>query len=153
MLDLSTLDDLTADRDAKLQLASEYENKLSIIQKTKAFLNEASDTLTAKYLSKTKAAFDEYISKTSLESGEDFSMNTSFEIMKNEKGSLKECDAFSRGTRDLYALVARISLIESLYENEKPFIILDDPFAYFDDTKLAKAKSVLEALAKNKQII
>ena len=153
MLDISTLDDLIADRDAKLQLASEYESKLSIIQKTKAFLNEASDTLTAKYLSKTKAAFDEYISKTSLESGDDFSMNTSFEIMKNEKGSLKECDAFSRGTRDLYALVARISLIESLYENEKPFIILDDPFAYFDDTKLAKAKSVLEALAKNKQII
>ena len=153
MIDISTLDELIAERDSRLQLADEYTAKLAIIQKTKAFLSEASDSLTAKYLSKTKAAFDKYIEKTSLEVGEDFSMSTSFEIMKNEKGSLKECDAFSRGTRDLYALVARISLIESLYENEKPFIILDDPFAYLDDTKLAKAKDVLSALSKDKQII
>ncbi len=153
MLEISTLDELIAERDAKLQLANEYTAKLAVIQKTKAFLSDASDSLTAKYLSKTKAAFDKFIEKTSLEVGEDFSMNTSFEIMKNEKGALKECDAFSRGTRDLYALVARFSLIESLYENEKPFIILDDPFAYLDDTKLAKAKEVLSQLAKDKQII
>ena len=132
---------------------SEYERKLDIIQKTKAYLGEAKDILTSKYLSKTKSAFDKYVKLIGNESGDDFSMNTSFAVMKEEHGSLKESDAYSRGMRDLYALATRLALIDSLYENELPFIILDDPFAYFDDEKLACAVKALKAIAKEKQIL
>ena len=121
--------------------------------KTKSFLSEAKDNLTAKYLSKTKSAFDKYISYISGEESDGFSMNTSFEIMKNERGSLKDTEAYSRGTKDLYALATRFALIDSLYENETPFIILDDPFAYFDDVRLKNALAVIQKLAEEKQII
>ena len=43
----------------------------------------------------------------------------------------------SRGMRDLYNLAVRFALIDSLYENEEPFVILDDPFIAFDDAKQA----------------
>ena len=73
--------------------------------------------------------------------------------MKNERGTLRSTESYSRGTRELYALAARFALIDSLYENEEPFIILDDPFAYFDDKRLSSALAMIKKLAKDKQII
>lgn len=132
---------------------AEYEKRLTVIVKTKEFLTEAKDSLTSKYLSKTKSAFDEYVKLITGESGEDFNMDTSFTVMKREGRNLKPMAAYSRGSQDIYALATRFALIDSLYENELPFVILDDPFAYFDDAKLEDALSALKALAEKKQII
>lgn len=151
--DIERIDELTSQKEILLERISEYEYRLDIIQKTKTFLVNAKDSLTSKYLSKTKTAFDKYIALIGNEASSDFQMDTSFAVMKNEHGSLKPQEAYSKGTRDLYALVTRFALIESLYEGEHPFIILDDPFAYFDDSKLMKALSAIEALSKEKQII
>ncbi len=151
--ELECEDELTAERDELLTKELEYEKRLGIILKTQKYLGEAKDILTSKYLSKTKTAFDKYVNIISRESGEDFHMDTSFAVMKNERGTLRQTEAYSRGTRDLYALAARFALIDSLYENESPFVILDDPFAYFDDAKLSRATAVLSAIAKDRQII
>jgi len=151
--ELECEDELTAERDELLTKEREYEKRLGIILKTQKYLGEAKDNLTSKYLSKTKTAFDKYVNIISRESGEDFHMDTSFAVMKNERGTLRQTEAYSRGTRDLYALAARFALIDSLYENESPFVILDDPFAYFDDAKLSRATAALSAIAKDRQII
>ena len=150
---LGTKDELLAEAEELTERISDYEKKLLIIQKTKALLGEAKDNLTSKYLSKTKSAFDKYVKLIGNESGTDFSMNTSFAVMKEEHGALKESEAYSRGTRDLYALATRLALVDSLYDSESPFIILDDPFAYFDDEKLVGAFKALKAIAREKQII
>ena len=150
---IDRMDELCAQRDELSELAAEYENRVEILLDTKKYLEEAKDSLTSKYLSRTKGAFDKYIKLIGEESGEEFQMNTSFSIMKNERGSFKDAEAYSRGTRELYALAARLALIESLYENEPPFIILDDPFAYFDDKTLKSALAALGAIAREKQII
>ncbi len=151
--ELETKDELVAERDELRARAGEYESRLNVILKTMTFLEAAKDSLTSRYLSGTKAAFDKYVSLIGLESGEDFTMDTSFTVMKNEHGTLRQTEAYSRGTRELYALSARLALVDSLYEKERPFIILDDPFAYFDDAKLSRALSVIKAAAKEKQII
>jgi uncharacterized protein YhaN len=130
-----------------------YENKLSVIIKTKQYLTEAKDSLTAKYLSGTKSAFDTYVNMISSESGQEFNMDTSFSVMKNEGGSYKPVEAYSRGYKDLYALAARFAIIDSLYTKEYPFVILDDPFAYFDGEKLSNALSLIKSLSEKKQII
>ena len=151
--EIERIDELACEKERLYERATMLENKVDVILKAKSFLSEAKDNLTAKYLSKTKSAFDKYMSLIGGEDSEGFTMNTSFEIMKNEKGTLRDAVAYSRGTRDLYALVARFALVDSLYEDEEPFIILDDPFAYFDDLRLKNALSVIEKLAKEKQII
>ena len=58
-----------------------------------------------------------------------------------------------RGTRDFIALAARLAIVDALYEGEMPFIILDDPFAFFDDEKLKSGIAVLSQIAKERQII
>jgi len=151
--ELEAKEELVSERDELISLADKYEKSLNIVLKTKSYLEEAKDNLTSRYLSGTKAAFDKYVSLIGLESGEDFTMDTSFTVMKNERGTLRQTEAYSRGTRELYALSARLALVDSLYEKEMPFIILDDPFAYFDDDKLTRALSAIKAAAKEKQII
>ena len=125
---------------------------LEIIKKTSALLKEACDNITSKYLGKTKSGFEEYTRAIAGINGE-YSLSTEFEVAKNDKGAPRAAESYSRGVRDAYALAMRFSLIDALYENESPFIILDDPFIALDDTKIERAKQMLKAIAKNKQIL
>ena len=151
--ELSERDILTAERDELRLREAKCLSDLETLMKTKEFLLKAKDLLTSKYLSKTKSAFDSYMNMFSQEAEDGFKMDTSFSVYKNEAGTLRPAEAYSLGTRELYALAARLSLVDSLYESEKPFIILDDPFAHFDDKKTKAALSLLKAISKNKQII
>ncbi len=151
--ELDRIDSLYAERDEYTEKLEKYLRLFEINQKTQRFLNEAKDSLTARYLSKTKAAFDKYMTAIADEDGDTFEMDTSFGVSKNEKGTLRGTAAYSRGTRDAQFLATRLALIDSLYENEKPFIILDDPFAYLDNAKLSRALRALTKLGKEKQII
>ena len=151
--ELEAASEYEAEIDELTEKKNLYENKLSVIVKTKEYLTEAKDSLTSKYLSGTKRAFDSYVNLISAEEGESFSMDTSFEIMKNESGSYKPMAAYSRGYQDLYAIAARLAIIDSLYDKELPFIILDDPFAYFDKEKLSKALSLIKTISLSKQIV
>ena len=150
---VSKIDELTAEKEALIEKRDNYQRELDTLLLTREMLILAKDSLTAKYLSKTKSAFDKYIALTSEFSTGDFVMDTSFSIMKNERGSFRAAEAYSRGERDLFSLAARLALVDSLYENEAPFIVLDDPFAYFDDERLSAALDVIKEVAKQRQII
>ena len=45
------------------------------------------------------------------------------------------------------------SLVDNIFQSEKPFIIFDDLFALLDEDNLTVAKTLLHNLAKEKQII
>lgn len=150
---LERLDELYAEKAILADREAEYVGALDIIQKTKKYLEEAKELLTSRYLAKTKGAFDSYVELIAKETGEDFTMDTSFVIKKNDKGQLRSVENYSRGTRELYALAERLALVDSLYENERPFLILDDPFAYFDDTRLATVRELIKKLSARWQII
>ena len=80
-------------------------------------------------------------------------MDSRFGVSKLERGVTHPSEAYSRGQRDMYRLAARLSLVDSLYENESPFIILDDPFISFDDERVNDALKLLAAIARDKQIL
>ena len=134
------------------ELYQKHVESLEIIKKTSFFLKEACDNITAKYLGKAKERFNEYSSLITGSEGE-YTLSTSFELTKTERGEAHGIEAFSRGTRDLYALSLRLALVDALYDQETPFIILDDPFLALDDAKLERAKATLKTLGKSKQIL
>ncbi len=136
-----------------LEEKKRVERDLFTVKKTQEYLKAAKDSLTEKYLSVTQAALGEYISLITDESPEDFKLDASFVVRKSEGAAIKEAEAYSRGLRDLYALAVRLAVIDSLYRKESPFIILDDPFAYFDDKHLKAALKLIASIAKKKQVI
>ena len=146
-------DYLLDERDSLTAKSERYAKELDVIRKTQKYLADAKDLLTAKYLKKTKDSFDGYIAMLTGEQSESFRLGTSFEVKKNEHGTLRDADAYSKGTRELYALITRLALVDSLYEKERPFLILDDPFAHFDDKRLSSAMTMLKKLSKTKQIV
>lgn len=152
-LEIERIEDIKNNIAELTEKEKKYQKDLNIILLTQKYLGEAKDLLTSKYLSKTKQAFNDYIGMLNRELGEGFVMDTSFSISKSEHGALRPTEAYSKGMRDLYFLSARLALVDSLYENEEPFIILDDPFAHFDDKHLKAATALLAQLAKKRQII
>ena len=149
----SRLDELNEKKAELTALLAECEERLQVINLTKDHLTKAKDLLTAKYLGKTRAAFAEYMRLIGNENPDEFTMDTSFGITKNDGGTSKPTEAYSRGTQDFFTLAARLALVETLYDKELPFVRLDDPFAHFDDKKCATALKVLKRISEKNQII
>lgn len=139
-------------REELTELYQKHVESLDVIKKTSLYLTEACDNITSKYLGKTKKGFEEYSRLIAGSDGE-YTLNTSFELSRTERGESHGIESYSRGIRDLYSLGLRLALIDALYENEAPFIVLDDPFIAFDDEKLERAKATLKSIARTKQIL
>lgn len=145
-------DELLSEKARLTDTVTEYEENFKTIQKTSEYLKRASENITSKYLGKTKEGFLKYSSLICKEAGE-FDMDTAFAVSKREGAHSHSTESYSRGMRDMYRLAARLALIDSLYESETPFVILDDPFASFDDGKVKSALMLVERLARDKQIL
>lgn len=149
---LEARDELTARLDNLKEKLAKYEENYATVVLTKEYLTRAKDAVTVKYLGKTKESFEKYTARIGALSGE-YDMDTSFAVSKIEGSSARPVEAYSKGTRDLFNIAARFAMIDSLYENESPFVILDDPFVSFDDEKTKRALALILELAKTRQII
>ena len=130
----------------------EMKENCDILEKTKKLLETAKEQFSSHYLEKMKNSF---VNNLKLIGGKEMevSVDVNLNVKINECGSNKEIDYFSTGYRDLIYICMRLSLIDSLFENEKPFIILDDPFVNLDEGKIANAIGLLNSLAKKYQIV
>jgi DNA repair exonuclease SbcCD ATPase subunit len=150
--DSDKLDELEGKLIEDNETIARYLDNLSIIKKTAAMLNTAKNNMTARYLDPMRKSFAKYITLMDNEEG-DYTMDTTFTVMKTDLGRSRQAEAYSRGTRDLHALAVRLALIDSLYEGEKPPVILDDPFTSFDDRRIDRAITVIKKLSADAQII
>ncbi|MBE6533112.1 MAG: hypothetical protein E7676_06415 [Ruminococcaceae bacterium] len=151
--ELESRDELIMRRAELEERLVKNEENYNVILLTKKYLQSARDNMTVKYLGKTKSAFEKYAEAISGVNGEEFLMDTDFGVSITDGGKAHPQDAYSRGTRDLYNIAARLALVDSLYEGEKPFIVLDDPFCSLDDKKTRAALELLRRFAKERQII
>ncbi len=126
---------------------------LEVIVATKTFLGEARNNMTAKYLGKTRAGFTAYREMIEGAVEREFTLDTSFSLTVTDVGGSHTQDAYSKGTRDLYALATRLALSDALYEGELPPLILDDPFSALDDKKLTLALRVVREMARKRQVL
>ena len=143
-------------KERKLELTdslSEAETAHKVTVKAAEHLISAKERLTSKYLGKMRKSFDYYIDYIGSESGKSFTLDTDFSLTKTENGLTNPINSYSLGTKELYALITRLSLIDALYEKNPPFIVLDDPFCHFDDKKCEAALDAVKKISKDKQII
>ena len=70
-----------------------------------------------------------------------------------DEGKSYDLDYLSKGYQAVVELCIRMALTDVLFKNEKPFVILDDPFVNMDEAKIAKALELIKNLSHEKQII
>ncbi|HEY8444094.1 MAG TPA: hypothetical protein VIL24_04795 [Clostridia bacterium] len=115
------------------------------------YLTNARETLTQNYLDKMEKSCSKFMSRFNTK--DSFSIDTDLEVRIEKSGEKKELDYFSEGYKDIVGLCTRLALVDVMFEREKPFIILDDPFVNLDDENLERAKNIINEIAKTYQVI
>ena len=129
------------------------QNTLVMLKRTIRLITKAKENLADRYLSKVEQLFNSYmhiwLNNDAIKGILDVDFNIAIE--ENDKSHVAE--AYSTGYSDLIDFCMRLALVDTLFENEQPFLILDDPFVNLDAERLDKALELLNVMAANKQII
>lgn len=133
----------------------------ALVTETMKCLKSAKEQFSSRYMRGLQKGFGEYVELlggTDLErsmegrfGGVETDINLQVQVSAYGKG--KELGYFSTGVRDLIALCMRFALVDALFEEEEPFLILDDPFVNFDEEKLGRALEFLKKTSKKYQIL
>ncbi|MBQ2183513.1 MAG: AAA family ATPase, partial [Lachnospiraceae bacterium] len=80
-------------------------------------------------------------------------IDTNLTLTKTEEGMQRRISDLSLGLKEVTDFCLRLALIDAMYQKEKPFVILDDPFVNYDESNLADAMKVLDRISGEYQII
>lgn len=150
---ISILDDLYTEKDLKKSNLDLLNQDLFAVKNAMKFLDEANDSLSSKFLDPMRNGIIKYLNLITGKNFDNLRLDTEFKITFDEYGKSREIEYYSKGYKNTIDLCMRFALIDCLFEKEKPFIILDDPFINMDEIKIENAKQFLQNLSKDYQII
>jgi len=131
---------------------AKLDNKKIVIEKYHEYIKKAIDGLKAKYVLPVRNNIKKYLDSLESIIG-DFDLDIKFNFYGKEATGSKELFYYSLGTKQLIGLSLRLALLDSLFDSDKPFVILDDAFVNFDQLHLDAVKIVLNELSKTYQVL
>jgi uncharacterized protein YhaN len=138
----------------ELKKAQEAEQKkYQYVLAAREKLSKAKETMTAKYAAPILEGFGKYYKMISGKEADDFHIDVNTTVTVDEMGKQREVNTLSSGYRDLIGICLRLALVDAMYRDESPMLIMDDPFANLDDWKIDACMQFLEKLAEKYQII
>ena len=144
---------LQFDRVIREEKLAQMKANLDVMRKTESFLKSAYAVLRSKHRELMQTGLKKYASLIADELGDSLSIDSDFSVTAMIHGESREYAHFSRGQRDIFDICTRFALCDALFEHERPFLVLDDPFTNLDDQNLRHALQLLEKLAQDRQIL
>ena len=132
---------------------ADAEKKCDLLDKTMEFLEQAKDNLALSYVGKVERGFRKYADKLLDTRAGRVMVDKDLQIYIDEQGVRREAGCYSVGTMDSIMLCMRLALADALFAQEKPFIIMDDPFVNLDDLHTEQALAMLEKIADIYQVV
>jgi len=129
------------------------QSELITLKKTIQFITQAKENLANRYLGKVEQLFNNYMHIWLNNDVVRGILDIDFNITIEENNKVHMAEGYSTGYCDLIDFCMRLALVDTLFENEPPFLILDDPFVNLDTDHLEKALELLNVMAANKQIV
>lgn len=134
-------------------LQMEEFKKHDALQKAREKLELAKEIMTAKYSDPILKGFSKYYEMITGTSAESFHVDAHTKVTVDELGKQRETNLLSSGYRDLIGICLRIALVDAMYQEEAPVLIMDDPFTNLDDHKISEGRVFLDELAEKYQVI
>lgn len=138
----------------------EYKKNADLLSKTEDLLQRARESFQSKYMQPLQSGLHKYLSlidgPEGTQSGyaiDDFELDMDLNIKLSYSGSTKGAEYLSQGYQDLVSLCSRLALVDVLYADEKPILILDDPFTNLDDKKIKESLKLLHTIADERQTV
>ncbi|MDO4461821.1 MAG: AAA family ATPase [Bacteroidia bacterium] len=128
-------------------------SKLSLLKKTKAFIESADRALKDRFVGPIKDKYGLYMSELLPRWAEDIEMGTDYRVRVKYDNVLHDCDHLSQGERRCLEMALRIAIIDNMYKEEKPFLIMDDPFVELDSDNMQKANDLVHKIAEHYQVV
>ena len=127
------------------------ERRYNLLQKTKAYLEMAKERFALQYKEPILEAFQKYFHSISTEPLQ-FQMSEDLELSFVDRGLSREQGYLSEGLQDLCRFCQKLAIFDAMFQEEKAFLLLDDPFSHLDEKNGARARALLEELAESRQI-
>ncbi|SDB51329.1 Uncharacterized protein YhaN [Pseudobutyrivibrio sp. YE44] len=158
--DVERLSDISEQIERLEYQEKEYKKNAEILSKTEDFLQRARESFLSKYMQPLQNGLHKYLGLIDGPDGtnsgysiEDFELDMDLNIKLSYSGSTKSGEYLSQGYQDLVALCSRLALVDVLYPDEKPILILDDPFTNLDEKKIKESLKLLNKIATERQTI
>ncbi len=157
MEDLQEQMDLRDEKEQELNdnriLQEEETRKYGIVMLTQEYLQRAKEQFTARYMEPLSNAFRKYYRLLAGSEEDDWMIDANISVRRKEQGELRETKWLSAGYQDLLGICMRLALVDAMYQEEKPFLVLDDPFVNLDEEKTAHGMELLKKVAEEYQTI
>lgn len=134
-------------------IQAKEQEKYNHILKVQEYLAKAKESITNRYAAPILESFSKYYEMITSASAEEFHIDANTNITETKQGKQREVNTQSSGYRDLIGICLRVALVDAMYKEEAPVLIMDDPFTNLDDEKIQKAKKFLEFVAEKYQVI
>lgn len=135
------------------ELLEDYSAKYKLLEKTLKYLKTAQIEFSSRYLKKINSGYAKYVGFFRKDALEHSSVDIKLSIKYDEDGVKREVGYLSTGLRETMELCTRFALVEAIFEKERPFVVLDDPFVNMDEKSLKGAKRVLVEISKQYQLL
>lgn len=129
------------------------QNTLFMLKRTIQLITRAKENLANRYLGKVERMFNSYLQIWLQNDAIHGILDIDFKISMEDNQKVHLAEGYSTGYCDLIDLCMRLALVDTLFESEAPFLILDDPFVNLDEDRLNKSMDLLQLIAADKQII
>lgn len=123
------------------------------LQLTQEFLQTAKEQFSARYLGPIENGFGKYYELLTNDESGNWMVNANIDVQVKEQGELRETKWLSAGYQDLLGICMRLALVDAMYPEEKPFLVLDDPFVNLDEDKVQHGNELLQKISGEYQIL
>lgn len=134
-------------------LLDEYKRKHGILAAAIDMMDLAEQNLKDAYIAPIRDNFLQYSGAIENALGEKISMDGDFRITFERSGENRSDKHLSAGQRSVCSLCFRLALVDNMYKDEQPFIVMDDPFVHLDAEHMEKTLATVKALSARKQIV
>lgn len=131
----------------------EEAHKYEIADYTQKFLLKAKESFTSRYLAPVEEGFAKYYEFICGSQTKEWQLDSNMEYSVMEYGKMRSVPQLSVGFQDLIGVCMRLALVSAMYQKEKPFLVLDDPFVNLDQEKMESAKRLLMQMAEEYQVM
>lgn len=148
--EINRIKDVLADKKAELE---KQNRQYFLLSTASEMLESAKNTFSAQLREPVSNSFKKFYNLLDDENKVEYSFDADTNLMAYSGGMYHSAECLSRGQRDLAGVAFRMALTETMFKDEKPFLIMDDPFVNLDDGRFAQADKLLTDISKQYQVI
>ena len=150
--------DLRDEKEAELEELRKRQEKeqkrYELLKTTHEYLQAAKEQFTSRYMAPISNGFARYYNDLNASAGEQtWMVDANMELKLKEQGEYRDVRWLSAGYQDLIGFCMRLALVDAMFPETKPFLVLDDPFVNLDQEKAQKGNELLKQLGKKYQTI